>query len=82
MNKSTIREITFKLLYSIEIQKETNIEEQVDLYIESNNIEDKNAKEYIKDVNHLFVYHGRKICDSRKPKCDICPINYLCSKNI
>lgn len=39
-------------------------------------------KEYIKDVNHLFVYHGRKICDSRKPKCDTCPINYLCSKNI
>ena len=39
-------------------------------------------KEYLKDVNHLFVYHGRKICDSRKPKCDICPINHLCEKNI
>ncbi len=39
-------------------------------------------KEYIKDVNHLFVYHGRKICDSRKPKCEICPINNLCDKNI
>lgn len=50
MNRSAIRELTFRLIYSIEIQKETNIEEQVDLYIESNNIEDKNAKEYIKDV--------------------------------
>ena len=39
-------------------------------------------KEYIKDVNHLFVYHGRKICDSRKPKCEICPINNLCDKKI
>lgn len=39
-------------------------------------------QEYIKDVNHLFVYHGRKICDSRKPKCDICPINDLCDKKI
>ncbi|MBQ9297466.1 MAG: endonuclease III [Clostridia bacterium] len=38
-------------------------------------------KEYIGDVNHLFVYHGRKICDSRKPKCDVCPINHLCAKN-
>lgn len=38
-------------------------------------------KEYLKDVNHLFVYHGRKICDSRKPKCNECPINNLCSKN-
>ncbi len=35
-------------------------------------------QKYLKDVNHLFVYHGRKICDSRKPKCDICPINHLC----
>ena len=34
---------------------------------------------YLKDVNHLFVYHGRKICDSRKPKCEICPINHLCN---
>lgn len=50
MNRSTIRELTFRLIYSIEIQKSTNIEEQIDLYIESNNIEDKNAKEYIRDV--------------------------------
>lgn len=38
-------------------------------------------KEYLKDVNHLFVYHGRKICNSRKPKCNECPINTLCLKN-
>lgn len=50
MNRSTIRELTFRLIYSIEIQKSTNIEEQIDLYIESNNIEYKNAKEYIRDV--------------------------------
>ena len=36
-------------------------------------------KKYLKDINHLFVYHGRKICDSRKPKCEICPINNLCN---
>lgn len=34
--------------------------------------------EYLKDVNHLFVYHGRKVCDSRKPKCDICSVKHLC----
>ena len=50
MNRSAIRELTFRLIYSMEIQKETNIEEQVDLYIESNNIDDEIAKEYIKDV--------------------------------
>ncbi len=35
-------------------------------------------KEYLRDVNHLFVYHGRKVCDSRKPKCDICTVKHLC----
>ena len=50
MNRSAIRELTFKLIYSMEIQKENNIDEQIDLYIESNEIKDKKAEEYIKDV--------------------------------
>ena len=36
-------------------------------------------KEYLKDINHLFVYHGRAICTARNPKCSTCPINYLCN---
>lgn len=35
-------------------------------------------KEYFKDVNHLLVWHGRNICNSRKPECDKCPINKQC----
>ena len=35
-------------------------------------------KEYLKDINHLFVWHGRNICIARNPKCDICPINIYC----
>jgi endonuclease-3 len=27
---------------------------------------------------HLMIHHGREICDARKPKCEICPINHLC----
>ena len=38
----------------------------------------KIPKEYYKDVNHLLVWHGRKICDSRKPKCDECKLNKYC----
>ena len=34
--------------------------------------------EYLKDINHLFVWHGRNTCVARNPKCDICPINHLC----
>lgn len=35
-------------------------------------------KEYLKDVNHLFVWHGRKTCTARKPKCLDCPIKDFC----
>ena len=35
-------------------------------------------KEYLKDINHLFVWHGRKTCDSRRPKCDICTVKQYC----
>ena len=37
-------------------------------------------KEYLKDINHLFMWHGRNICTSRNPKCDICPIDKYCNK--
>ena len=35
-------------------------------------------KEYLKDVNHLFVWHGRNTCDARKPKCEICTLKIYC----
>lgn len=35
-------------------------------------------KKYLKDINHLFVWHGRNTCIARKPKCEICPIRDLC----
>lgn len=50
MNRSAIREQAFKLIYSLEIQKQEKLEEQIDLYIESNKITDINAQEYIKDA--------------------------------
>jgi N utilization substance protein B len=50
MNRSEIREEAFKLLYSFEIQKKEPIEEQIELYIESNCIDNKKAIEYIEDA--------------------------------
>ena len=35
-------------------------------------------KEYLKDINHLFVWHGRNTCIARKPKCDICSVKEYC----
>ena len=50
MNRTTIREKAFKLIYSLEIQKYDSLEEQIELYFESENIENKEAREYIKDA--------------------------------
>lgn len=35
-------------------------------------------KEDYKDINHLLVWHGRNICDARKPKCEKCPVREMC----
>ena len=49
MNRSEARELAFEFLYQIEIQRELN-EEQIELFIENNEITDANAIEYIKDI--------------------------------
>ena len=36
-------------------------------------------KKYLKDVNHLLVYHGRNTCIARKPNCNVCPIKNYCN---
>lgn len=30
------------------------------------------------DLSHLLIFHGRRFCDARKPKCTICTISRLC----
>jgi len=29
---------------------------------------------------HWLIFHGRKICQARKPKCEICPLEDICPK--
>lgn len=36
-------------------------------------------KEYLKDINHLFVWHGRNVCVARKPDCNSCCIKDFCN---
>ena len=61
MKRSEIRELAFKLIYSLEIQKNENLDEQIELYIESNGIENKEAIEYIKDCIHGINEHAEEI---------------------
>lgn len=36
-------------------------------------------KKYLKDVNHLFIWHGRYTCTARNPKCENCTIKEFCN---
>ena len=49
MNISKMRECAFKLVYEIEVQKEFN-EELVTLYLDNNEITDKNARKYVRKL--------------------------------
>ena len=49
MNRSAAREETFKLLYSLEIQKE-NLKEQTEIYLENAEISDENTMKYMKEI--------------------------------
>ena len=35
-------------------------------------------KSNLKDVNHLFIWHGRYCCTARNPKCEQCTIKNFC----
>ena len=35
-------------------------------------------KDSLKDINHLFMWHGRNTCDSRNPNCNNCTVKDFC----
>ena len=61
MNRTVMRENAFKLVYSLEIQRVEDIQEQIELYFESNNIKDEEAKRYIEDAITGIEKHQEEI---------------------
>ena len=29
-------------------------------------------------LSHLLIFHGRRVCNARKPRCEECPVAHLC----
>ncbi len=50
MKRTEAREQAFRLLYSLQLMDEKNIEEQLEIFIQENEIQDKDGIDYIKDV--------------------------------
>ena len=39
-------------------------------------------KEDLDSISMTLIYHGRKVCQARKPKCQSCVVNQLCPSSI
>ena len=59
MSRTEMRELAFKLVYSLEVQHDENIEEQIELYIQENEINNSEVIEYIKDII-MGIYNNSK----------------------
>ena len=62
MTRSEIRENTFKFLCDVEVQKDIT-EEHINLFLEVNEIEDKETKEYILNVVNGIENNKQKILE-------------------
>lgn len=50
MKRTEAREAAFKLLYSLQLMEDVNIDEQIAIFIENNDIQDSEAINYIKNI--------------------------------
>ena len=72
MKRSAIREAAFKLIYSFEIQEPENLEEQIDLYLECEEITDKEIGDTAKKIrdfinfSNFSVINYIKISDTKE----------------
>ena len=60
MQRSAMRELAFKLVYEIEVQKQL-AEEQLEIFIENNELTDKNVIDYLKDIKDGIEKNSEEI---------------------
>lgn len=61
MQRSAMRELAFQMIYGLEMQKEEDNQEQVDIFVESNEITDEKAIQYLKNIQKGLVENGETI---------------------
>ena len=61
MNRSKTREESFKLLYSMQISKNEDIDEQIKIYLEEEEITDKDAVSYIENIIKGIIENNEDI---------------------
>ncbi|WP_234122600.1 endonuclease III [Clostridium hydrogenum] len=66
----------FRVSNRIGLANGKNVEE-----VEKKLMENIDKKHWIK-MHHCIIWHGRKICKARNPKCSECPLNKVCEYSI
>lgn len=62
----------FRVTNRIGIVNEDNVEATEDKLME------RIDRNFWTKAHHIFIFHGRRCCAARKPKCEICPIQDYC----
>ena len=62
MQRSAMREMAFKLIYGIEIQKEVD-EDCLDMFFENNDIIEEEVQDYLKEIKEGIEEHKNEIDD-------------------
>lgn len=62
----------FRVSNRIGLAKSDNVEETEQQLMK------RVPREYWSKAHHWLIWHGRKVCDARKPKCEICPVSQMC----
>lgn len=60
MKRSEMRELAFELIYSMEIQEE-NVEEQINNFLEANEVTDEETQKYIKNIVKGIKEHKEEL---------------------
>lgn len=60
------------------LSKKIGFTNSTDVKVIERDLMKKIPKQLWGSINHTLVEHGKNICVSRKPKCDICIINKIC----
>ena len=60
MQRSAMRELAFKLIYGIEIQRESTTD-TLDLFFESNDVNEEEVQDYLREIKDGIEKHSKEI---------------------
>ncbi len=63
MQRSAMRELAFKFIYGLEMQKNLEDLEQIEIFIENNEITNEKVIQYLKDIQNGVMEHSNEMND-------------------